>query len=337
MKSKLSPVASHVSRVIDANINRAVEGIRVVEEITRFVLEDKKLTEQLKKLRSKIRRLTGFEERDTKGDVGRELYTESEGRRAGLLDVFLANMKRAQEALRVLEEFSKMADRRFGAICKAVRFKLYDLEKKIYFPLSRKVKLDFKIYLVTDPKYGHLNCVKKAIKSGIKIVQLRDKTATKNQLVKWGKQIRLLAKKAGLTFIVNDSIEIAKAIKADGVHLGQEDLKRRSINSVRKILGQDKLIGISVANLAQAKKAERGAADYLGAGPVFATPNKKDQRPIGLKALGTIIKGVKIPVVAIGGIKESNISQVLKSGCPKVAVISEISNLNGLSKQLGNR
>src|SRR3989339_412310 len=316
----LMPNGGKISRIIDANVNRAVEGLRVVEELVRFVLEDKKLTDQVKALRAQIRRgSTELKVRSSETDVGRKLYHTTEAARDTLLDIFTANIKRAQEALRVIEEYSKILAPKHGAVYKAIRFKLYDLEKKIYYPLLRQTQLDFNLYVITDPMWEPLEAVKQAIQGGVKIIQLRDKTASKTQLLKWAKRIAKMTKKAGATFIVNDYIDIAKVSGADGVHVGQDE--KMSVSDIRKKLGEDKIIGVSVQNLKQARAAEKAGADYVGVGPIFSTPIKPDVKPLGLVLLRQMVQEIKIPVVAIGGIYQSNLKKVLETGCSRFAVI----------------
>ncbi|MFH1386289.1 MAG: thiamine-phosphate pyrophosphorylase [bacterium] len=128
-----------ILRIIDANVNRATEGLRVVEEICRFILEDKKLTLTIKSLRGRINKIikTPIKVRESVKDVGRDTYIETEGKREKLEDVFQANMKRAQEAVRCLEEFSKLIDAKYGKEYKAIRFKLYTLEKKLRLRVSK--------------------------------------------------------------------------------------------------------------------------------------------------------------------------------------------------------
>lgn len=125
-----------ILRIIDVNMNRALEGLRVVEEICRFILEDKRLTLSVKKLRGELSRIAKMSEklieaRGAEKDVGRKLYTKREGKRGNIQDIFRSNMKRAEEAVRVLEEFSKLLDPKMGQKFKAVRFKLYTIEKKV--------------------------------------------------------------------------------------------------------------------------------------------------------------------------------------------------------------
>jgi thiamine-phosphate pyrophosphorylase len=353
-------------RILDVNINRAVEGLRVVEEVSRFILEDRGLTSELKKIRGEVckiirlsdypafalrasagrqkERIRGTEdqisERKTEKllksrrameDVGRSLYTEGEGRRASIKDVFQANIKRAQEAVRCLEEFSKLIDPKSGKRFKDIRFKLYELEKNIALRIKRYNLLDFDLYVVTDPMRDHVETANQAIAGGVKIIQLRDKKAAKKQFSKWAEKISKMAKKAGAAFIVNDYLDIAKQVGAEGVHLGQEDMP---IRKARKLLGGDKIIGVSTHSFVQALKAEKDGADYISVGPVFSTPSKPGVKPVGLRLLQKIVNQVKVPVVAIGGINDSNIGRVNRAGCQRAAVIRAVLGKKNMLKAL---
>jgi len=321
-----------IKRILDANINRAVEGLRVLEEIARFILEDRKTTNELKKLRFEIRllvkRLILSEShligRKIQSDVGKDLYTQSEAQRKTIIDIFLANAKRVEEAVRVLEEFSKLINPSCGKDFKNIRFKIYDLEKRIYYVLARKSKLDFDLYLITDPMRDYFEVAKAAIAGGVKIIQLRDKTASQADLLKMAMKINKLTKKAGVTLIINDYPEVAKKSNADGLHLGQEDLRKMPIIKMRKYLGEDKIIGVSVENIAQAIMAQKQGADYIAVGPIFPTQNKPESKVLGLKLLEKIVNKVTVPLIAIGGINENNLGKVLKTGCQRVAVISAV-------------
>ncbi|OGC04320.1 thiamine-phosphate diphosphorylase [candidate division WOR-1 bacterium RIFOXYA12_FULL_43_27] len=311
-----------ILRVLDANANRAMEGIRVVEEIARFILEDPKLTAETKTLRAQLKQavscLKAEKSREAGKDIGARLYTESEGKRKNLSDIFKSNIKRGQEALRSLEEFSKLIDASLGKKFKALRFKLYEIETMMEPKVLKAVKLDFEVYLVTDPMRDHIKIVKEAIKAGIKIVQLRDKFASKAKYLQLAKKVQKLTRQAGVVFIVNDSVEVAKKVDADGVHLGQKDGNPKK---ARKILGPDKLIGVSTHNLAEALKAQRAGADYIAIGNIFETPSKPGKNGIGAQKLKVISEKLKVPVVAIGGINRNNISKIKAVGIDRVAAI----------------
>jgi len=321
-----------IFRIIDANINRAVEGVRVIEEIARFVLDDKEATSKLKDIRSLIRKSSSqlvenefqFQQRDVLKDVGSKSYTKGEAKRESLLDIFSANIKRAQEALRVLEEFSKLTVPQVGKIFKKIRFQVYELEKVLYAKLAKRLKLDFNLYLVTDPQFDHMKGAKAAIAGGVKIIQLRDKGGDKKEYLALAKKMRALTKKTGVTFIVNDYVDIAKEVGADGVHVGQDDLKKTTVKKIRQVLGNDKIIGVTTRDLEQAKKAEKDGADYVSLGPIFATPSKPGVEPRGVKKLAQVVKSLGIPVVAIGGINQGNVKEILAAGCSRFAVIRAV-------------
>jgi thiamine-phosphate pyrophosphorylase len=344
-------------RMIDANVNRATEGLRVAEDIVRFVLDDNKLTSKLKNTRHEIIKLlrdVRCEARDVKGDVGAGRSTKSEGRRKDILDVFSANIKRAQESIRVFEEVSKLFNAKLGPKFKKIRFELYDVEQKAAIKLKKKIKLDFNLYVITDPSFckSHLEIMKAAakpfdtsappfnelraplsaqVKGGALAVQLRDKNMSKPEYLKTAKVMSKYAKAHGLTFIVNDNIDIAKRSDADGVHLGARDA-RREMRDAKRMLGEDKIIGISASNLKEALNAQRLGADYIGFGPIFATPIKASMKPLGIKALKRVMKRVTIPVVAIGGINKANIGQIRAAGCDRIAVIRAVSGAKDIRK-----
>lgn len=325
-----------VFRILDANLNRATEGLRVVEEVCRFILEDAKLTLEAKQLRGRLSKIIKHElsSRDAAGDVGREPYTKNEQNRAGLENVFKANIKRAEEAVRCLEEFSKLLSAAYGKAFKAIRFEIYDLEKKLTPKLSKALKLDFDLYVVTDEAKDPLLTARKALAGGVKIVQYRDKQADKKAYLKTARQLSALIKKSGAALILNDHWDLVRETGADGVNVGQEDLKKTSLAEIRKRVGEDAIVGVSAGNLAQALRAQKLGADYVGVGPIFSTPLKNADKIVGLTQLRRIVHELKIPVVAIGGIDVKNAESVLKTGCTRIAAIRASGELTGSRKRL---
>jgi len=337
-----------ILRLIDANINRAMEGLRVVEDVVRLVLDNKKLTEKLKRHRSRLRETIEFlpisrqelmRARRSGDDIGKELYPQAEARRDTVTQIVTSNLKRVEESLRVLEEFIKLLDAKSGKLFKDLRFKLYDMEKEIVLEVikhegekAKKEKLDFDLYVISDHSAlrgrSHIGIIKKLIASGIKIIQLRDKEVNKAEYFRIAKKLRKLTKDAGVAFIVNDYVDITKAVDADGVHLGQDDIP---VRKARNILGDDKIIGVSTHTLSQAKKAERAGVDYISVGPVFSTPLKPGKKPVGLKLLRQVKAKVKVPIIAIGGINASNIYNVRKTGVKRVAVIRAVVRADNIS------
>lgn len=177
---------------------------------------------------------------------------------------------------------------------------------------------------ITDPKASNLSfedMTIKVLKEGVKWVQHRDKVRSKREIYEEAVRLRSLTKDFKALFIVNDYVDIAFCVNADGVHLGQDDLP---LKEARRILGKKKIIGISTHNLEQAIEAERDGADYIGFGPVFRTITKDAGEPKGTDMLREVKTKVKIPVVAIGGINLKNIRIVLDTGIDAVAVASAI-------------
>jgi len=180
------------------------------------------------------------------------------------------------------------------------------------------------LYLITDTSisgFTHAQIVKKAISAGVRTIQLRDKQMSKRELYDQALRVRNLTLQHKVTFIMNDYIDIAMAVRADGVHLGQDDMP---IEEARRIVGKKMIIGISTHNLGQAIKAQNQGADYIGFGPMFQTSTKEAGRPKGLRSLRNICSKINIPVVAIGGISSENIRDVMDVGADACAVISVI-------------
>lgn len=186
---------------------------------------------------------------------------------------------------------------------------------------------DVSLYLVTDRnllKAGRnfYDAVEESLQNGVTMLQLREKDISSREFYEIAKRLKDIAAKYRIPFIINDRIDIALSIDADGVHLGQEDLP---CSIARKIMGDNKIIGISAGCVDEAVEAERDGADYIGAGAVFYTGTKKDiGEAIGLLNLKEIKDAVKIPVVAIGGIKYSNAPDVMRTGVDGISVVSEI-------------
>lgn len=188
------------------------------------------------------------------------------------------------------------------------------------------MNIDYSLYLITDRNIiknrSLKECVEEAIKGGVTIVQIREKDASTREFYNIAKEIKEVTDKYNIPLIINDRLDIALAVDAAGVHLGQSDM---SIEVARKILGEDKIIGISAGNLEEALEAEKSGADYLGLGAVFYTGTKKDiDEPIGLDGLKEITNKIKIPSVAIGGINKDNTAEVMKTGVNGISVISAV-------------
>jgi len=180
------------------------------------------------------------------------------------------------------------------------------------------------LYFITDSKLTKktvLQDVDSAIKAGLKIIQYREKESSSRLMYQEAKEIKELCKKSSALLIINDRIDIALAVDADGIHLGNNDIPYKE---ARKLLS-NKIIGLTVHNLQEAKEAQRLGADYIGVSPIFETKTKSDAgAPAGLKLIEEIKKEVALPIVAIGGINLDNIDSVISSGAGSAAVISAI-------------
>ncbi|WP_294184490.1 thiamine phosphate synthase [uncultured Clostridium sp.] len=188
------------------------------------------------------------------------------------------------------------------------------------------MEINYSLYLVTDRnllKNTNLpKAVEEAILGGVTLVQLREKSASTREFYKLALEVKKVTSHYKVPLIINDRLDIAQAVDADGVHLGQSDMP---LTMARKILGKGKIIGISAGTVEEAVEAEKNGADYLGIGSVFFTKTKKDiDTPIGIEGLRKIYSSVNIPAVAIGGIDEHNFRDVLSTGVDGISVISAI-------------
>jgi thiamine-phosphate pyrophosphorylase len=176
----------------------------------------------------------------------------------------------------------------------------------------------FGVYVITSK--DHVKIAEEACAGGARIIQYRDKDSERNEMLKVADEIRTITKEYNVLFIINDFIDIALLSKADGVHLGQDDIP---LERAREITPENFIIGISTHSLSQAVEARDRGADYIGIGPVFDTPTKKTYKPIGLSTVREVLIKVKIPVVAIGGLHLENIGELAKIGVENVAMVRE--------------
>ncbi len=186
-------------------------------------------------------------------------------------------------------------------------------------------KIDYSLYLVADSSFITLETAEKkvteAIEGGVTIVQLRAKDISAAEFYNMALKIKMITGYYNMPLIINDRVDIAIAADADGVHTGQEDLP---VKEVRKLIGINKIMGISVSNITEAEKAERDSADYLGAGAMFPTDTKLDAKYVSIEELREIKKKVQIPVVAIGGINAGNAEKIFCAGADGIAVVSAV-------------
>ena len=327
---------NHYYRIIDVNLNRASEALRIIEELARFKFDDKNLTEKFKTIRHNINNTYSDEyndllkERNSQEDVGPQVVNTS--KRCSLQDILKANFKRSEQALRVLEEYSKLGCQNKSSVFELARYELYTLEKEMNskaLDLYKAKRLkNCKLYLVTDRSLfddldTFYDAVASALAGGVDILQLREKTATAKEFVEIAKTLKHLCGLNDTIFIINDRVDIAQAVKADGVHLGQEDI---DIHTARNLLGNEAIIGLSTHKPEDAINAMDNGADYAGAGPVFTTPTKPGREAVGLEYVKWASKNMTIPFFAIGGIDETNIEEVIKAGANRIAAVRAIIN-----------
>jgi thiamine-phosphate pyrophosphorylase len=320
------------ARVLDACANRAREGLRVVEDYCRFVLDDAFLSHSLKELRhdltSALAELSAgllLEARETQRDVGTELTTSAEFERGSLRDVVQANLKRMQEAFRSLEEFGKVHSPGLGLALEQLRYRAYTLERAIILGASARQRLAAaRLYLLLTGSQCAACLdwvVAEAAGGGVDIVQMREKAKTDRELYERARQMRQWTRQAGVLFIVNDRPDIARLVEADGVHLGQDDL---SVKEARRILGPDALIGVSTHSLEQVRQAVLDGASYLGVGPTFPSGTKQFADFPGLEFVRQALAETTLPAFVIGGVNLDTIDTAVAAGAHRVAVSQAI-------------
>ncbi len=328
--------SSETLRIIDANLNRAAEGLRVLEDIARLGLNDASFSERLKTLRHQLTH-TGpaFQQalisaRAADADAGRDTQVSGESKDRDLVGAVIANSRRAQESLRVLEEMApasggpgELNTDRF----RHVRFAVYTLEQELLARLTRQDKVEALagLYAVLDMEAlggrDALEVAKQVIRGGASALQLRDKRPSRRELFDIAVKLRQICTEHSVLFIVNDYLDIALASDADGLHVGQEDLPAAV---VRRRLPLGKLLGVSVMTVEEARQAQTDGADYLGVGAIYATSSKEVPGVVGPKRLTEIKQAVPLPLVAIGGITVERVSEAIRAGASGVAVISAI-------------
>lgn len=336
-----------VFRVLDAAINRAGEGIRVVEDYVRMQLGDAHLSIQLKQLRhdltASVKQIDTAERiasRDSVGDVGRTLKVDSEYQRTDSNEtdgkpgfsngMIQANMARTQQAFRTIEEFSKTIDREIAQQVEQLRYRAYTLEKAVLTTVVSLQNLSgSNLYVLIDAggfdgspekqvEGSRLKAmVLQLIEAEVNLIQLRDKSLTDRQLVAAGQLISTLTRGSKTRFIVNDRSDLALASLADGVHLGQDDLP---VAEARRVLGAARLIGVSTHTIEQARQAVLDGANYIGVGPVFHSSTKKFDSLMGLEFVKQVADEIQLPAFAIGGIDLANVDRVLQAGLGRVAI-----------------
>ncbi len=317
----------HILRVIDAAANRAREALRVVEDYVRFVLDDRHLTGRCKQLRHDLAAALGrissehrLAARETRTDVGTLLSTPSERRRQDTADVLATNFARLQEALRSLEEFSKLLDADLVAELEHLRYRSYTLGRAVEITRTSLRQLErARLYVLIDGRSSpedFSELARALIGAGVHVIQLRDKRLGDRRLLERARLLRELTHQSNTLFIMNDRADLAALGRADGVHIGQEEL---SVKDARTVVGPEALVGVSIHSIEQARQAVLDGANYMGVGSTFPSGTKQFEQYPGVELLRAVAAEIRLPAFAIGGISHENLPKVLSAGFPRVA------------------
>jgi len=315
-------MARDARRILDAGSNRAREALRVMEDAARFALDDRDLTERLKRLRHDLRSalaaLPGGElacaaHRDAAEDVGTSVSTAGERTRASLREVAIAAGKRLGESLRSLEEVCKTMDPAVGARIESLRYRAYDAERALTLGMGA-APAGFNGWrccvLLTESLCAlpWLEVARRAIDGGADCVQLREKDLPDRELLARARELVALSR-GRADVVVNDRPDIALLAGARGAHLGREDM---SIADARRLAGGDLLLGVSTANIEDARRALREGADICGVGPMFHSPTKPRERLAGPAYLRQYLAHAPPmpPALAISGVTPERIAQL---------------------------
>ncbi len=324
------PHDNRIAQLIDANLDRAREGLRVMEDWCRFGLKRNDFSIQIKDWRQQLgaHHLNIYRKaRFTSGDPAMGVSHPLQKNRSTPEDIFIANSSRVQEALRVLEEFTRITDPKLSEVATKIRYGTYEIEIKVLKTKEginkRAILKDCSLYLVTTNKKDLKKIVLQSLEAGVRMVQYREKFLSDNEKVNQAKDLASLCKKYNSLFIVNDRIDIALAVNADGIHLGQEDMPTKI---ARELLGSEKIIGRSTHCLDDIKQAEDEGCDYIGIGAIFPSKTKKGLSPIGINYLKQGLNNTLLPAFAIGGINSSNISKLDQINNLRIAVSGAIIN-----------
>ena len=319
-----------IFQIIDANLDRAREGLRVLEDWARFGLGENDYVKRIKNFRQILgknhleiyKKTRNYIEDRSKGLTHIEQFNRKTSEQ-----IISSNAARVQEALRVIEEFSRLHNHELSKIASDIRYEIYTLEIDLLISSkcknSERILKENDLYVITDQKENLLETIEAILSVGVKIIQHRFKKGTDKENLQEAIQIKNLCNRYNALLIINDRVDIALAANADGIHLGQDDL---DLKNARKLLGFSKIIGISANNEIDISNAVKEGCNYIGIGPVFKTKTKKGKKPLGIDKIKTLTKNINIPWFAIGGITTNNITYLKSNGFKKVALVSQIMN-----------
>ena len=320
-----------VTRLIDANANRAREALRTLEDAARFVADDAALAGEAKAVRHAVTAATApllgaaASQRDTPGDVGTALSTEAESDRPSLHGVIVAAAGRLGESLRCLEEFAKLHDPASGAAIEALRYRGYELDRRLRlrFPARRRPQWRLCL-LLTEAlcRRPWREVLTAAVAAGADCVQVREKQMDGGALLSRVREAVALA--GGADVVVNDRLDLALAGGAAGVHLGQGDLPAEAARRAAGHAGARLLIGVSTSRLDEARAAAAAGADYCGVGPMFPTTTKHKDHIVGPAYLRDYTAWGGLPHLAIGGVTADRVPELAGAGARGLAVSAAV-------------
>lgn len=321
-----------VLRILDVNLNRSRDALRVVEDYARFVRDDADTAAAAKRCRHALRAIAEsfggdalLAARDIVGDVGRTLKTSAELARETTEDVVRAAFARLSEATRALGEYGKLVSADAAAAAESLRYEIYELEQRII--LRSRLLQQFRtvrLYVLLTESYCRLpwqQTLEAAIRGGAGCIQLREKSLEGAALLERARAVRDITRKRGVLFAMNDRPDIARLADADILHVGQDDLP---VREVRRLVGGAMLVGKSTHTVEQFDAALGESPDYLAVGPMFDSPTKPQPHIAGPQTLAAVRARTALPLVAIGGIAAANAARVRSAGADCVAVCSAV-------------
>ena len=321
-------------RAFDAVANRAAEAIRVVEDVVRFMLDDRVLSAEAKQLRHDLAaavaaagRERAVLARDVAGDVGTDLEAERPLARRTASDLLAANAARGGQAIRSLSEIAAMVAPAHAAAFDPLRYRLYAIERNAAIAIRSCGRLDgVRLCVLVDGRgseaaFGQLLAT--LLEAGVRMIQLRDKSLATPELLSRARQAVAVARPFGAVVIVNDRVDVALAAGADGVHVGENDLPTRD---ARRLLGPDRLLGRTAHSMEELHAAVADGADYLGVGPCFESQTKAFGSFADRAFLAEAATATALPVFAIGGITVDRLNEVASLGFCRVAVASAVTS-----------
>lgn len=319
-------------RILDANLNRAREALRVIEDYARFILDDAHFAARAKTLRHALRPIIArlgphalLAARNSESDVGREFRTTSEQSRGTPLDVARAAFGRLSEAARSIAEFGKLVGPDIADAAERIRFQSYELQSALELRAEarRRLRAGGLYVILTESlcRGPWRDTAAAVLRGGAAILQLREKNLADADLLARARSLRTLTRDAGALLVINDRPDVARLAGADGVHVGQDDLP---VPDVRRVAGPAMLVGRSTHTRAQIEAAAREEPDYVAVGPMFPTTTKPQEHIAGVEALRFAATAVDVPLVAIGGIDAPRAAGIRAAGATWICVCSAI-------------